>query len=45
MIIPGCCFLGNIGLVVVGKPVVEEADSSPEVSENNFVVVEEDIVE
>lgn len=43
MIIPGCCFPEDIGLAVVGKP-VEEADSSPEVSEHNFVV-EEDIAE
>jgi DNA-binding ferritin-like protein (Dps family) len=43
MMIPGCCFPEDTGLVVVGKPVVEEADSFPVVSEGNFAV-EEDVV-
>jgi len=45
MMIPGCCFLEDTGLVVVGKPVVVEADSFPVVSEGNFAVVGEDVVE
>lgn len=44
MMVPGCCSLEDTGLVVVGKPVVVEPDSSPVVSEGNFAV-EEHVVE